>query len=422
MNFILKGDVCFSSDSRHIATFENAFAVCEGKTCAGVFREIPEKYRSYPVHDFSGCLIVPGMTDLHIHAPQYAYRGLGMDLELLSWLKKYAFREEEKYRDAAYAKKAYAIFASAMKNSATTRAVVFSSIHTDTTEILMEYLEKTGVVSYVGKVSMDYNPGETYVETVEEAAREAERFILGVKDRFKNTYPIITPRFAPSCSDGLMKNLGEIAARYEVPVQSHLSENPAEVKLVHSLFPWSRFYGDVYDRCGLFGKNGKCVMAHCVYSSDEELDLMKENGVFAAHCPASNMNVSSGIAPVRKLLEKGISVGLGSDVAGGQSESIFQAAVAAVQNSKLYWRVMDESVSPLTFDEAFFMATKGGGRFFGDVGSFEKGDEFDAVVLADAFLPHPQPLSVRQRLERAFYLGADLRCLKAKYCRGEKIF
>lgn len=131
------------------------------------------------------------------------------------------------------------------------------------------------------------------------------------------------------------------------------------------------------------------------------------------------MNLASGIAPVRKYLDSGIRIGLGSDVAGGQTESIFRAITDAIQVSKLYWRYIDPSAKPLSFPESFYLATKGGGSFFGKSGSFESGFEFDAVVLDDSSLPHPQSLSLSERLERAVYLGLDMTGIRAKYIRGE---
>jgi guanine deaminase len=224
-----------------------------------------------------------------------------------------------------------------------------------------------------------------------------------------------------------MGELGKIQKKYGVPVQAHISENLSEIEFVHSLRPNNEFYGDVYDEYGLFGKDYennkevKTVMSHCIWSEEREIQLMKNNGVFVCHCPASNMNVASGIAPMRAYLEKGLKIGLGSDVAGGQTESLFRAITDTIQVSKLRWRLVDQRLKPITFEEAFYMATKGGGEFFGKVGSFEEGYEFDAVILDDSHAPHPQPMNILQRLERATYLSLDLTGIKAKYVAGEKI-
>ena len=232
--------------------------------------------------------------------------------------------------------------------------------------------------------------------------------------------PILTPRFTPSCSDELMELLHDIQKETGLPVQSHLSENLGEIAWVQELCPWAEFYGDAYDHFGMFGGKCRTIMAHCVYSGEEEIRRMKENGVFIAHCPESNTNISSGIAPVRRYLDEQIPMGLGSDVAGGTTENLFAAMRHAIQASKLRWRLSDQGLKALTVEEVFYLASKGGGAFFGKVGSFEPGYEFDAVVLDDTRLEHPQPLDIKQRLERVIYLG-DEREVAGKYVAGRKI-
>lgn len=421
-NFVIKGDICYSLDKDTIVTVKNGYCVCENSLSIGVFQALPKAYGSLPLYDYTNKLIIPGLIDLHTHAPQFSFRGLNMDCELIDWLNNCAFKEEAKFSDLSYAKKSYSIFADTLKNSATTRACIFATLHKDATYILMDMMDKTGIVSYVGKVNMDRNsPSDLCEENAETSAANTEKWIKNTIGKSKNTKPILTPRFIPSCTDELMKKLGEIQRTYNLPVQSHLSENTDEIKWVKELCTESEFYGEAYDQFGLFGKDAKTVMAHCVYCTKEETELIKKNGVFVAHCPASNTNLSSGIAPVRTYIDKGLKIGLGSDVAGGHSLSLFRAITDTVQMSKLYYRLVDKTVNPVTFSEAFFLATKGGGEFFGKVGSFEDGFEFDAVVIDDSALPHPQELSVKERLERAVYLSADLIGLKAKFVKGKKV-
>lgn len=421
-SFVIKGDIVFCPYQRQMVAIDDGYIVVRDGVIELPYVELPDSAKDLPVHDFTGKLVMPGMVDLHIHAPQYAFRGLGADMELLDWLTHYAFKEEAKYSDLDYAEKAYTMFADALRYSATTRAAVFGTIHRKSTVLLMDKLEKSGIVSYVGKVNMDRNSPESLTETTEGSYRETVEFLAEVNGRYRNTYPIVTPRFVPSCTDKLLQKLGWLSEQHDIPVQSHLSENPNEIKWVKELCPESRFYGEVYDKAGLFGSNTNTVMAHCVWSTDDEIALMKERGVFIAHCPASNMNVASGIAPIRRYLTEGLKVGLGSDIAGGQSVSIFTAMVEAMQLSRLYWRHIDSTKKPLSFPEALYMATKGGGRFFGKAGSFERGCEFDAIVIDDSTLPHPQELNLRQRAERAVWLGGDQKGLVAKYVRGERLF
>ena len=426
--FALRGNICYSKSAKEVCTCADHYVVCIDGKSAGVFAALPQEYAEIPVVDCGDQLIIPGLVDLHIHAPQYAYRGLGMDLELMDWLEEQAFPEEIKYQDPEYAKRAYEIFAEQLQKSATTRACIFGTKHREATEILMESMEKTGLVSYVGKVNMDREaPDGLREESAEQSALETAAWIEATAEKFQHTKPILTPRFVPCCTDELMECLQKIQMKYNVPVQSHLSENQGEISFVHELRPQNNFYGEVYDEFGLFGKTSnkkksvKTVMAHCVWSTEKEKKMMKENGVFVAHCPASNMNLSSGVAPIKTYLEAGLHVGLGSDVAGGESESIFRAMKDAIQVSKIYWRLVDQAVHPITFSEAFYMATKGGGEFFGKVGSFEKGYAFDAIVLDDTWIPYPQELTVRERLERAVYLALDEKGISQKYVDGVKI-
>lgn len=420
-SFILKGTVCYSRSAAELAVFENGYAVCVEGLSRGVFGEIPAEYAHLPVLDYGQRLIVPGMVDLHIHGPQYTFRGTGMDLELMDWLQQQAFPEEARFESRDYAKKAYEIFAGELKNSATTRAVVFGTRHGDATEILMEELEKTGLITYVGKVNMDQNaPAPLAEESAAASEQDTLRWLARTEDRFERTKPILTPRFIPSCSRPLLEKLQQIRAERKLPVQSHLSENPGEIAFVKELFPEQPTYGHCYHRYGLLGED--TIMAHCVYSEPEEVALLKQRGVYIAHCPASNTNLASGIAPIRKYLEGGLRVGLGSDVAGGHTASVFRAMTDAVQMSKLYWRLVDQRCKPLTFGEAFYLATLGGGAFFGKVGSFEPGYEFDALVLSEAEMPHWSELTPRQRLERYAYLEQGRHCLEAKFVAGRRIF
>ena len=427
-SFIIKGNICHTTTPKKLDLHEGAFAVCVDGISKGVFDVLPDEYASLPLYDYEDRLIFPGMVDLHVHAPQYAFRGMCMDLELMDWLNQYTFPEEEKYENLEYAKKAYGIFVDALKNSATTRACIFATRHRPATEVLMKLMDESGLISYVGKVNMDREASDALTEdSAEISAYTTFGWINAVKDAYKNTKPILTPRFIPCCTDKLMEELREIQMAYGIPVQSHLSESKGEIDFVHFLRPDNPFYGDSYNEYDLFGKNDdintnvKTVMAHCVWSSDEEVELMRKNGVFVAHCPASNMNLTSGIAPIRKYLDLGLNIGLGSDVAGGHSDSIFRAITDAIQVSKMYFRMVDESVKPLLFPEAFYLATKGGGAFFGKVGSFEEGYAFDAVVLDDSVLLHPQKLTLAERMERAIYLGLDEKNITAKYVAGEKI-
>ena len=419
--FILKGNIVYSKNQKEFSICENGYVVCKDGIVEGVYKTLPFKFGGNPIRDYKDALIIPGFTDLHVHAPQYSYRGLGMDMELLEWLETNTFPEESKFCDLDYAEKSYRIFVKNMQKSATTRACVFATLHRPATVLLMDMLEQSGLSTFVGKVNMDRNAPDYLVEETKKSTEETLKWIEEtIQKNYSRTYPILTPRFIPTCTDEVMKELKKLQKRYELPLQSHLSENFGEIAWVKELCPYAEFYGDAYDHFGLFGADAPTVMAHCVYSTEEEIQRMKENGVYVAHCPESNENLSSGIAPVKRYLEEGLSVGLGSDVAGGSTENLFRAMAHAIQMSKMRWRLVDQKYPALKSEEAFYMATKGGGSFFGKVGSFEEGYEFDAVVLDDSRLESSRQMSVKDRLEKMIYL-ADEREVKAKYVRGNKI-
>lgn len=421
-SFVIRGDICYSETPQSLRLCPDSWLVCLEGHSAGVFPALPEQYASLPVLDCAGSLVTPGLTDLHVHAPQYALRGQGMDLELLDWLNRYIFPEESRYASLDYADQAYRRFVEDVRRGPNTRACVFATVHRSATIRLMDLLEESGLCAMVGKVNMDRNCPDTIQEASAAAsARSTRDWLERIEGRYRRTRPILTPRFIPSCTDALLGELGKIQRQYGLPVQSHLSESPGEIAWVRELCPGAKSYGDAYYAVGLFGGPAcPTIMAHCVYSDGEEAGLLREQQVFIAHCPASNTNLSSGIAPVRRFLQDGLRVGLGSDVAGGTHTSIFKAMADAIQVSKLRWRLVDQSLAPLTVREAFYLGTLGGGAFFGKVGSFAPGYEFDALVIDDARYTPQRRMELETRLERTVYLS-DERDIRHKFVQGRKI-
>lgn len=421
-SFILKGDICFSKNKDEIKNIHDGYVVCVDGISQGAYEKLPEEYKDLELIDYSGKLILPGLVDLHVHAPQFSYRGLGMDLELIDWLNTYTFPQEAKYQDVNYAKNMYQRFVDDVKRGPNTRSVVFATLHVESTIELMDIFEQSKMVSYIGKVNMDRNGSENLQEeSANQSAKDTIRWIESIQDRYERTFPIITPRFTPSCSDDLMRQLSIIRKKYNLKVQSHLSENQGEIKWVSELCPYTQFYGQAYSKFNMFGGDCPTVMAHCVWSCEEEQELMKKQGVFIAHCPNSNTNLSSGIAPVRKYINDNQNIGLGSDVAGGTHTSIFKAMVDAISVSKLRWKLVDQDYVPITVAEAFYLGTIGGGKFFGKVGSFESGYEFDAIVVDDSRYTVQNQWDDVQRLEKTIYLSYDFDVIH-KYVQGRKLF
>ena len=282
--------------------------------------------------------------------------------------------------------------------------------------MLINKLESAGFSGYCGKVNMDRNSPPFLTESTSESIEETYRYLESC--RTVNMKPIVTPRFIPSCSDELLSELGRIAVKYDLPVQSHLDENLSEIEWVKSLMPEAESYTDAYLRMGLIG-NTPSIMAHAVWVTDDEIPILRNSGTFIAHSPSSNYNLSSGIAPVRKLLSEGVNTGLGTDVAGGSSLSILSVVRDAIAVSKLRWRLVDDSFKPLTLSEAFYMASKGGGSFFGKTGSFEEGYDADFSVLdeSDIATPLSGTLTLPERLE-IYISRSSEKAVKAKSIKG----
>ena len=416
---VYKAHIVFTKERQRFEVLENGYvAVDNGRVCAVAADLQSLGCPDAEVTDFGNRLLIPAMNDVHVHAAQYHNQGIAMDLELLPWLDNYTFPEESKFSDVDYAERIYRRFIHHLWRVGTMRATVFATIHTASTRRLMELFGEAGMGALVGKVAMDRNSPATLSEPVGKAIEGMQQLAEAFADPDGLVRPIVTPRFIPTCTPDMLRACGEIARRYHLPVQSHLSENLSEVALVRELEPESRGYGDAYNRYGLFGQT-PTVMAHCVWSDASERALMRQNGVMVAHCPTSNLNVSSGMAPVRTFLDEGIAVGLGSDISGGHDLSIFRMMVYAIQVSKMHYQRSDHAMAFLSLAEAFWMATKVGGSFFGKVGSFEQGYDFDALVIDDHDL-YPDDYSILQRLERFIYLGDD-RQIVHRFCRGREV-
>ncbi|MBR1786949.1 MAG: amidohydrolase family protein [Paludibacteraceae bacterium] len=414
---IYKAHILFTKEKDHFEVLENGYILVDKGVVVDVCQSLPEQYKSVEVVDFGDKLLIPAMNDMHVHAPQYRNQGIAMDLELLPWLDNYTFPEESKYKDVSYAKRMYSRFVGDLWRVGTMRTVAFATLHRESTRLLMQLFQKAGMGAMVGKVDMNRNSPDTLTETVEDAVAANEALIAEFNQPDALVRPIITPRFVPSCTPQMLRACGELARKYNLPVQSHLSENRGEIAWVKELEPESKHYGDAYNRYGLFGQT-PTIMAHCVWTEGDELEMMKQNGVMVAHCPTSNFNLSSGMAPIRTFLNEGIKVGLGSDISGGHELSIFKMMVYAIQVSKMQY-CADKSKPFLTLPEAFWIATKSAGSFFGKVGSFEKGYEFDALVIDDHELNHDH-YSLLHRLERFIYIGDD-RQIAHRFCRGKEI-
>jgi len=399
---ILKGNLVYAPACGKMETVAHGCLVLsDDGTIRDVLPAVPHGVGS-EIIDYGDSLILQSFADMHLHAPQYPMLGMGMDLPLIEWLNTYTFKTEARFSDLDYARRVYQKLARDLITGGTTRVVMFSSLHTDATLVLMEELEKAGVTGFVGKVNMDRNGGEHLQETTEESKRETLRWLDACAD-FKSVKPILTPRFTPSCTDELMEWLGRLANERGLYVQSHLSENTNEVAWVRELHPECAQYWETYDKYGLWKDH--TVMAHCVHSDAREREAMRKHGVVTAHCAGSNINICSGVAPVRTLLREGNLVTLGSDIAGGALLAMNKVITMSIRASKFRHMQTDGKDEFLTVEEGYYLGSSAGHEYFGGHGGFVPGDYIHAIVVDDSdFTEAAHPLSVRERFERAIYM------------------
>ncbi len=417
--YLFHGDfVTARPEPGELAVFENSYALVRDGVLTEITAAKPPIGADVVEIDCKGKLIIPAFSDVHLHAVQYVTTGLGYDKELLPWLTDYTFPEEARFADREYATRVFTDLVRDLWSCGTLHSSIFSSLHTDATVLLAGILADAGLSAFVGKVNMDRHGEVDLEETTEESISETMRY-LDLMAPFKayGVKPILTPRFAPSCTPELMRLLGDLSIERHLPVQSHANENLDEIEWVRNLFPDSRDYVSVYHDFNLLPE-GKTVMAHCIYNTDAELEMMRERDVLIAHCPASNANVASGIMSSAHMIDKGLRIGLGSDIGGGNRLFMGYHVASAMKQSRLRWAVTDRTSRIISFDEAFWMGTAAGGSFFGKTGAFMPGYSFDALVIDDSPLSRYRPLNVQERLQRFIFVG-DERHIVARYRGGE---
>ncbi|KAF2153300.1 guanine deaminase [Myriangium duriaei CBS 260.36] len=326
----------------------------------------------------------PGFIDTHTHAPQFPNAGLFGSTTLLSWLETYTFPTESRFSSTSFAHRVYSRVISRLLSHGTTTAAYYATVHVPATTLLAELCLKAGQRAFVGRVCMDTLSPDYYRDASADAgiaaSAESVSAIRALDPKGDLVAPIVTPRFAPSCTSPAMHGLAELAKRENVRIQTHVSENDGEIALVKKLFPDSEDYVDVYATHGLLGDT--TVLAHAIHLSDREVKVLTETKTKVAHCPCSNSCLTSGAAGVRRLMDAGVDVGLGTDVSGGYSPSILEEARQALLVSRHVAHNSGGERAKLHVGEALYLATRGGAKVLGleeRVGAFEVGMEWDAI-------------------------------------------
>ena len=414
---IFHGSMLYARSQSELAEYTDSYLAVENGVVEGLYPVLPERLAGAPVTELGEDVLIPAFSDLHVHAPQYPQRGLAMDELLPDWLARHTFPLEARYAEPSFARAVYDAFLDDLLAHGTMHAAVFGTIHREATAYLLERMEEKGLRGFVGKVNMDTDSPPTLRETTRESLRETERFLAPcAANRFAR--PILTPRFAPTCSRELLAGLGKLAAKYQVGMQTHVVESLWEAEEARRRFPDCSCDTEIYEKAGLLD-NGPVIAGHFIFPSEEDIRILLKHGGLAVQCPDATISVIAGIMRTGALADRGVQLALGSDLAAGHSPGVFHQAARAVQLSKLKAFYEPEGNRAVSFPQAFHMATRPGGEPFGKVGAFEPGYIFDALVIggvADPFLP----LSPAQTVERFCYLG-ETRHIRARYLNGEKV-
>ncbi|MDO9338201.1 MAG: guanine deaminase [Caulobacter sp.] len=368
-----------------------------------------------PVESLPGRILTPGFVDAHIHFPQ-------LDMiaspggALLDWLQRYTFPAERAFADPAHAREAAGRFVGSLLAHGTTTAMVFGSVHAGSVEALFEAALGRDMRLIAGKCLMDQGP-EGLRDSAAGGADETQALIRAWRGRGRLGYAV-TPRFALGSSREQLTLAGRLVAdNPDVWMQTHLSENPAEIEATRQAFPEAADYLDVYDRFGLV--TDRSLFAHAIHLSDRELGRMGQARCACAFCPTSNLFLGSGLFDLERTKRFGVKVALGTDIGAGTSWSLLTTAAEAWKVGQLQGTTLD----PLT---ALYLAGRGGAEALGladRIGAFEPGLEADFVVLDPGGVPGlgrrvAGAASLAERLFALMVLG-DERTVERTYLAGE---
>lgn len=386
-----------------------------------------------------GEFLIPGFIDTHNHAPQWPMRGRGQGLHILDWLDQVTFPVEARFADTKYAASIYKDSVKDFLRHGITTASYYSSRHRDATCVLADTCHALGQRAFIGKCNMDRN-APTYIAegSASDSLRETEECISHIRSlegcSDPNTAlikPILTPRFAISCTPELLHGLGEIARKDDtLAIQTHFNEAQQEIDFTRSLFP--QFNGseaDLYAHYNLLTR--RSILAHCTLMTQHETQSIKNNGCGVAHCPIANMTVGGGfmVAPIRQYLTQGIKVGLGTDSGGGWSTSMLGVIKQTLIASNAQEVLSNGADKALFLEEAFYLATLGGAHVLcleDQIGNFAVGKDFDACVvrttrgIESAMTPTEGGDDLRTLFEK-FVMTGDDRNIAQVFVRGRKV-
>ena len=413
------------AEARHAVRFyrRGAIAVAgDGRIIwCGHANRLPQRFRGLRVDDYGEALVLPGFIDAHIHFPQYRMLA-APGADLLDWLNRFTYPEEQRYSSAPHARAAAETFLDRLVRHGTTAAVVFSTVHRSATETLFAAAERRGQAIVSGKTMMDRNAPQELRDDPESGVRDSEAIIERWHRRGRLRYAI-TVRFAVTSTEDQLREAGALAARHpDCYVHSHLSESEGEIEYVRRLFPQAEDYTDVYDRYGLLGP--RSLYAHGIHLSERECARLSESGATVVHCPTSNTFLGSGLFDAARVghADRPVRIGIATDVGGGTSYSMLHTLGEAYKVAMLRGRAP-------AVHELFHLATRGNAVNLGlddEIGSLDPGRWADLVVLDPTATPvlearHALSESLEDTLFALAILGDD-RAVRATYIAGRRVW
>ncbi|KAF9874295.1 guanine deaminase [Colletotrichum karsti] len=440
--YAFQGAIIHSLGPDEVKLLENAGIFVDGDGLISEFfldisveelmRKIPEdtKLRVIP----KGQFLSPGFVDTHNHAPQWAMRGLGQGLHILDWLNQVTFPHEARFSDTTYARKVYESCVDGFLKQGITTASYYGSKHAEATQILADICLDKGQRAFVGKCNMDRNaPSYLHDESAESSLQETVdcvKHIRKIDPAGGLVRPVLTPRFAISCTPKLLAGLGKMASQDpKLAIQTHFNEAEQEIKATRELFPDFSSEADLYEHFGLLSQ--RSILAHCTFMTDYEMDKIRKLECGVAHCPISNMTVGGGFmaASIRQFLTRGIKVGLGTDSGGGFSSSMLDSIRQAVIASNAREVMSGGKDKALSLNEVFYLSTLGGARVCcldDRIGNFAVGKEFDALWVTcplesfGVMTVREESDSLRTVFEK-FLMTGDDRNIARVYVRGRVV-
>ena len=411
-----------AASHRHL---EDGVVLIEDGTIVGVGEAqelLPALPAGTPVEHWPGCLILPGLIDIHIHLPQTQVIA-SFGARLLDWLQTYTFVEEQRFADPAHSARIARFFLDELARNGTTTAVVYGSVHPESVEALFAEAARRKLRTIAGKVMMDRGAPAGLLDTAERGYAESKALIARWHRKGRQLYAI-SPRFAVTSTQAQLEAAGALAREHpDCYVQTHLAENHEEIATVRRLFPAAASYTDVYDRCGLLGP--RSIFGHCIHLDQTERRRLSESGSIAAFCPTSNLFLGSGLFDLAGLRDPvcPVRVGIATDVGGGTSYSMLRTAAEGYKVLQLRgqsWPALD----------AFYALTLGNARALGlenEIGTLAVGSVADVVVLDPSATP-----AMAHRMERiagelaatlfVLLMMGDERAVRATYVMGDRIY